>query len=447
MVTGQRRHPRKSRRSGPPKHRSGPVGRSGPHKVVVLATPVLALGVSVVVLFAAVAATFAATARQPQDRPLAVGPTPPAAVASVEGHAGVVRVPKPQPGEARYGIDVGWPQCGASLPRVRLDFAIVGVTYGHATTSDPCLADQVAWARQTGARLSLYAVPNSPDSVTIERGAVAGKCGVSDITCREYYAGVVQATHALATAEHAHVSAPTWWLDVEESIYGTLWSDDTTANRALLQGWVATLKAAGVHVGVYSTVGYWSQITGDWQVGLPQWFAIGEAGLAAAREGCASGFSGGPVILTQWLTGPVDGDLVCPGNRALANKLFGRWGRDTTAGVPDVLTIPVPHPHPTLSGNKSHNRRQSSGTHASHSPGATPHPTSHPTKKPTHAPAPTTGAPTHSPTHRPTDGSGHPTNSPQPSPTSTSSPTATPTVGSTVGARASASKPPATPTS
>ena len=358
MVTGQRRHPPKSRRSGPPKHRSGPARRSGPHKAAMLATPVLAVGVSVVVLFAAVAATFAATAQQPQDRPLTVALTSPAAAASVDGRTGVVRVPKPQPGEARYGIDVGWPQCGTSLPRVRLDFAIVGVTYGHATTSNPCLAEQVAWAHQTGARLNLYAVPNSPDAKTIDRGAVAGKCAVTDITCREYYAGVVQASHALAAAEHAHVSAPTWWLDVEESIYGTLWSDDTTANRALLQGWVATLKAAGVHVGVYSTVGYWSQITGDWQVRLPQWFAIGEAGLAAAREGCASGFSGGPVVLTQWLTGPVDGDLVCPGNRALALELFGRWRRDTTTGVPDVLTIPVPHPHPTLPGDKSQNRRQ-----------------------------------------------------------------------------------------
>ena len=432
MVTGQSRHPSESRRSGS-------AGGSGPHKVAMLATPVLALGVTVVALFAVVGATFAATAMQPQDRPLTVAPTPPAAVASVEGRAVVVQVPKPQPGEARYGIDVAWPQCGASLPRVRLDFAIVGVTYGHATTSNPCLADQVAWARQTGARLSLYAVPNSPDAETIERGAVAGKCGVSDVTCREYYAGVVQATHALAAAEHAQVSAPTWWLDVEESIYGTLWSDDTMANRALLQGWVATLKAAGVHVGLYSTVGYWSQITGAWQVGLPQWFAIGEAGLAAAREGCAAGFSGGPVVLTQWLTGPVDGNLICPGNRALAIKLFGRWGRDNTAGVPDLLTIPVPHPHPTLPGDKSHHRRQKPGSHASHSPGSTPDPTAHPTEKPTHTPAPTIGAPTPSPTHSPTGGSGHPTSSPQPSPTSTLSPTATPTVGSTVGARPSAS--------
>jgi hypothetical protein len=281
------------------------------------------------------------------------------------------------------------------------------------------LAEQVAWARQTGARLSLYTVPNSPDAQTIERGAVLGKCVTTDVTCREYHAGVVQATHALVVAEHAHVSARTWWLDVEESIYGTLWSHDTTANRALLRGWVDTLEKAGVHVGVYSTVGYWSQITDNWQVELPQWFAIGEAGLVAAREGCASGFTAGPVVLTQWLTGPVDGDLVCPGNRALALELFGRWGSNTTAGVPDVLTIPVPHPHPTLPGDKptkSHNTG-----HADHS--QAPDPTSHPTRKPNPTPPPT--VPTHNPTNRPAGDPSQPTSSSTPSPTAT--PTSIPT--------------------
>ena len=421
MVTRQRRHLKTSRRSSSPRHRGDPAGHSGSRKVAVLATPVVAVGASVVVLFAAVAATFAATAQQPQDRPLGA-PTSPAAAVSDDVRASGGPVPMPPPGEARYGIDVSWPQCGASLPRVRLDFAIVGVTYGYATTANPCLADQVAWARQTGARLSLYAVPNSPDAETIERGAVAGHCTASDVACRQFYAGVVQARHALAVAKRAHVSAATWWLDVEETIYGTLWSHDTTANRALLRGWVATLEDAGVHVGVYSTVWYWSQITGNWQVGLPQWFAIGEAGLDAAREGCASGFSNGPVVLTQWLTGPVDGDLVCPGNRALAIKLFGRWRRDTTAGVPDVLTIPVPHPHPTLPGDEPHKKKQKPGRHTRHSPAVTPHPT----RKPTHTSA-QTPAPTHSPTNRP-----GPTSSPKPSPTPT--PTPTPTAGSTASA-------------
>src|SRR5262245_23430661 len=176
MVTPQRRRPRTSRRSGPPKHRSDPVGRIGSRTFAVVATPVVAVGVSVVVLFVAVAATFAATANQPTHRPLTDASTSPAAAASAEVRADGMRLPKPQPGEARYGIDVSWPQCGAALPRVPLDFAIVGVTYGYATTSNPCLADQVAWAKQTGARLSLYAVPNSPDAETLERGAVAGKC-------------------------------------------------------------------------------------------------------------------------------------------------------------------------------------------------------------------------------------------------------------------------------
>src|SRR5690242_11118917 len=182
MGTLQRRHPHASPGSGPPQHRSDPVGHIDNRTFAVVATPVVAIGVSIVVMFLAVAATFAATAEQPTDRPLTEASASPAATASNDVRAAVMPVPKPQPGEARYGIDVSWPQCGMSLPLVRLDFAIVGVNSGYATTSNPCLADQVAWAAKTGARLSLYAVPNSPDAETLGRGAVAGNCGASDTT-------------------------------------------------------------------------------------------------------------------------------------------------------------------------------------------------------------------------------------------------------------------------
>src|SRR5262245_8888323 len=116
MVTRQRRQPDPSRRNGPPKHRSETAGHSETRKVAVVATPLVAVGASVVVLFVAVAATFAATAREPHDPPPTGAPTSSAAAASVEPVVAVRTVPKPKPGEARYGIDVSWPQCGASLP-------------------------------------------------------------------------------------------------------------------------------------------------------------------------------------------------------------------------------------------------------------------------------------------------------------------------------------------
>ena len=144
------------------------------------------------------------------------------------------------------------------------------------------------------------------------------------------------------------MSARTWWLDVEESHYGTLWGEDPDANVAVLQGWRAELERTRHDVGVYSTYGYWAMITGGWSVDLPQWVAVGESGFAAAQAACAQPFTTGPVVLTQWLTGPLDGNLVCPGQGPVGRDLFGPWSRAKTTGVPELLLIPVPHPHPEL---------------------------------------------------------------------------------------------------
>jgi hypothetical protein len=143
-----------------------------------------------------------------------------------------------------------------------------------------------------------------------------------------------------------HATTKSWWLDIEESAQGTLWSSDTTANVAVLKGWVHTLRKAGKNVGVYSTGGYWWMITNNWRTRLPQWVAVGLGGIDRAREACARPFTDGPVVMTQWLTGPYDGNLLC--TKAQRKKLttgwHGGWFRAHTAGVPSLLTIPVPHP-------------------------------------------------------------------------------------------------------
>ena len=50
-------------------------------------------------------------------------------------------LPSPEP----VGYDVSWPQCAQTLPTV-LAFAVVGVNGGLATTTNPCLSSQLAWA-------------------------------------------------------------------------------------------------------------------------------------------------------------------------------------------------------------------------------------------------------------------------------------------------------------
>ena len=47
------------------------------------------------------------------------------------------------------GFDVSYPQCGAVLPG-GADFAVVGVDGGRPFDPNPCLAEQIAWARTAG---------------------------------------------------------------------------------------------------------------------------------------------------------------------------------------------------------------------------------------------------------------------------------------------------------
>ena len=132
---------------------------------------------------------------------------------------------------SRYGIDVSWPQCEQVLPRLPIDFAVIGLTDGQAESVSPCLAEQVAWAKSVKAQVGFYVVPNSPSADTLSRAADLGQCAADDAECLYFQAGVLQAQHALAAAEAADVSARTWWLDVEESHYGTLWGDGSRRER------------------------------------------------------------------------------------------------------------------------------------------------------------------------------------------------------------------------
>jgi hypothetical protein len=244
---------------------------------------------------------------------------------------------------ARWGTDIGWPQCGHVLPDLELDFTIVQVTAGRPGTVNPCLTEQVAWASSLRSVVNAYVVPGSPSAADLaaaeRRGACHGKR-----SCLLRAAGAADAAHALAGAEAAGLDARGWWLDIEDVAARTLWGTDTDANTQVVIGWRDELRRAGKEVGVYSTRGYWRQVVGHWRADLPQWPAVGLAGVDAARGACARPFTSGPVLITQWLTGPLDGNLLCSGHDRLAKEFFGHFARTRTAGVPDLLTTPVPHP-------------------------------------------------------------------------------------------------------
>ena len=244
---------------------------------------------------------------------------------------------------ARWGTDIGWPQCGHALPDIDVDFTIIQVTSGRPGTVSPCLTEQVAWARSVRSVVNAYVVPGSPSAADLAAADRDGSCR-GGRSCLLRAAGAADAAHALAGAEAAGLDARGWWLDIEDVAERTLWGTDTGANTQVLIGWRDELRRAGKQVGVYSTRGYWRQIVGHWQADLPQWPAVGLAGIDAAQRACGRPFTSGPVLITQWLTGPLDGNLLCPRRDRLAQAFFGHFARARTAGVPALLITPVPHP-------------------------------------------------------------------------------------------------------
>lgn len=332
------------------------------------------------------------------------------------------------PSGPRYGVDVSFPQCGRELPGLSMDFAVVGVTDGRPGSVNPCLGEQVAWAKAQRSALALYVVPGRASALDLAaaRARTDHQCR-ADTQCLLESVGHADARHALAAADAAGARTRGWFLDVEDVPARTLWSTDLEANRAVLRGWVAELQSAGKSVGVYSTGGYWQQIVGDWAPGLPQWPAVGSGGLPAAERACHDGFTNGPVLMTQWLTGPLDANILCPGQGKLAAQFFGPFHRARTAGLPALLTTPVPHPEleqdapaeepeeaaekpakdkPKPSATPTPKRPAPPVTRAPKPPRVTPAP------KPT--PAPSTPAPAPTPTPTPT-----PSAAPLPGPPST----------------------------
>ena len=338
--------------------------------------------------------------------------------------AAPVAPPVPASGP-RAGIDISWPQCDHTLPALPVDFAVIGLTDGQANSVSPCFAQQVRWAEANSAKVNLYAVPNAPNAATLAAGEKLSPCPKGDALCRVHAAGRVQARHALDAAAAAKVDVPGWWLDVEDVPGNPLWGGSSVeSNVALLRGWVDELRAAKRVVGVYSTSGFWRQITGGWQSGLPQWVAVGLEGVDSARRACAEPFSSGPVLMTQWLTGPYDGNVLCPGNDALAHTFFGGWARPKSAGVPPLLVIPVPHPEMSPKPEETATPSASASPKPSKAaPPPPPAPKSAPARPAPAAPAPVAPKPAPKPA-APKPAAPQPTATKSPVPTATPSPTA-----------------------
>jgi hypothetical protein len=237
----------------------------------------------------------------------------------------------PGPGTSRepLGNDVSWPQCNKALPKDQA-FGIVGVNNGLANTTNPCLAEQLAWAQGSSGvtaqpKVALYVNTANPGlagswwpTSNVYGGKTVdnpyGTCyGAPDAACAYMY-GYAKA-YDDATIRGIDVPEKyQWWLDVET---GNSWSADKNANRADLEGMTAYFQSIGAGVGIYSTSYQWGQIVGQVTPGstlytLPSWLA-GARTLTGAKNKCSDPplTAGGKVTLTQFVAKGFDYDYSC----------------------------------------------------------------------------------------------------------------------------------------
>ena len=221
-------------------------------------------------------------------------------------------IPSEQPNRltGTFGWDVSWPQCRTPLPETG-SFGVIGVTFGHSYSANPCLGSEFRWALRHGSVGGLYMnvnFPSDPEFVALP-DTMASSCARTDGNCQVREYGVRAATDAVAVARSQGASAPRWWLDVET---GNHWSANADLNDLVIQGAIIGLQSRGISVGIYSSQYQWHAIAGNYAPGLPTWIA-GPNNVTEAVAACvpSASFGGGPPFMVQFPNG-LDGNILCP---------------------------------------------------------------------------------------------------------------------------------------
>jgi hypothetical protein len=205
-----------------------------------------------------------------------------------------------------YGYDVSTFQCG-SLPTGDHQIGIVQVDGSSSGNTNPCLAQEAAWA---GAGLNLYTFLTYQTSSTSEPG-----CN-GDQSCNAgYQAGISAFDDAQSASVNTGVA---WWLDVEDNPVSA-WSGDLQENQAFIEGTMNALhETEGVaDVGIYASPDVWNTIVGDWQPSVPYWMAdwtgSGPTSCGQLTNFEAQGdlLPSGPLEVVQYASNTFDQDYAC----------------------------------------------------------------------------------------------------------------------------------------
>ena len=231
----------------------------------------------------------------------------------------------PARANTKFGHDISWPQCsradggyGLPMPLESTDFVIVGLTRGLAFTENPCLADQVHWARDRGKPSHAYAMGTFPTSSQLSAHGDEGPWDPSTRAGQLSNVGYAAAEFAAASMERLGWRPPKVWIDVEPRP-AQPWPTGSAArgeNRSVLEGLMRGLQDNGFAYGLYSYAAGWHEITGDWQLpDVPVWATAGRLDYPdEALDRCSQrSFSGGPVQIAQWYDDIRDYNRTCGG--------------------------------------------------------------------------------------------------------------------------------------
>ena len=244
----------------------------------------------------------------------------------------------PRDGEV-LGGDVSWPQCppgtgipekqgkGLPMPLPDAEYVVLGLTNGPGFTPNPCLADQVRWAKDNDVLVSAYAVSSYPSAAALAKYGADGPFDAGDRLGRLRNVGYQQARFNIGTMGQVGLVSPIIWIDIEP-VPLFEWSDDLRANAAVIEGVARGYADAGFRIGVYSTPHLYRSVVGDLDLGgVPEWRAAGQTSRAEARRRCGPDWSiqGGLAVMGQWVEQERDQNITCPGIAADLGQWFHRF--------------------------------------------------------------------------------------------------------------------------
>lgn len=213
------------------------------------------------------------------------------------------------------------------MPLPAAEFVVLGLTNGPGFTPNPCLADQVTWAKDNDKLVAVYAVSSYPDKATLQEYGADGPYDASTRLGRLKNVGYQQARFNVGTMGQVGLLSPIVWIDVEP-VPDFEWSTDLTANAAVIEGVARGYVDAGFRIGVYSTPSLYSRVVGGLDLGgVPEWRAAGETSRAEALDRCGADWSiqGGEAVMGQWVEQRRDHNVTCPGIALDLGKWFHRF--------------------------------------------------------------------------------------------------------------------------